>query len=79
MSDSGSAYGLWGLVVLNSVVFIAFAATFFKPATGRDWRSLGMYSAFIVTLFRAWRKGGRAPNRGRAMLSTGQTRSGERP
>jgi protein-S-isoprenylcysteine O-methyltransferase Ste14 len=51
MSDSGSAYGLWGLVVLNSVVFIAFAATFFKPATGRDWRSLGMYSAFIVALF----------------------------
>ena len=46
-----SDYGLWGLVVLNSVVFIAFAYSFFKPATLRDWRSFGAYSAFIVALF----------------------------
>jgi protein-S-isoprenylcysteine O-methyltransferase Ste14 len=51
MSDSGAAYGLWGLVAINSVVFIAFAASFFKPATARDWRTLGMFSAFIVALF----------------------------
>jgi protein-S-isoprenylcysteine O-methyltransferase Ste14 len=44
-------YGLWGLAIANSIVFIFFAWTFFKPATGRDWRSLGMYSAFIVALF----------------------------
>lgn len=51
MTDGGAAYGLWGLVLINSVVFIAFAASFFKPASGRDWRSLGMYSAFVVALF----------------------------
>ena len=50
MSDGG-AYGLWGLAAINSVVFIFFAASFFKPVNARDWRSLGMYSAFIVALF----------------------------
>lgn len=51
MSEASPAYGLWSLVLINSVVFIFFAASFFKPRTGRDWRSLGMYSAFIVALF----------------------------
>jgi protein-S-isoprenylcysteine O-methyltransferase Ste14 len=45
------AYGLWGLVLLNSLVFIAFAFSFFKPATSRDRRVFGTYSAFIVALF----------------------------
>lgn len=45
------AYGLWGLVILNSLVFIAFAFSFFKPNTSRDWRVFGTYSAFIVALF----------------------------
>jgi protein-S-isoprenylcysteine O-methyltransferase Ste14 len=51
MSESSSAYGLWGLVVLNSAVFILFAFSFFKPQTGRDWRSFGAFSAFLVALF----------------------------
>jgi protein-S-isoprenylcysteine O-methyltransferase Ste14 len=46
-----SAYGLWSLVIVNSVVFILFAYTFFKPRTGRDWRSFGAFSAFLVALF----------------------------
>jgi methanethiol S-methyltransferase len=46
-----SAYGLWTLAVINSVVFILFAFSFFKPRTGRDWRSFGAFSAFIVALF----------------------------
>ena len=29
MTDASSDYGLWGLVVLNSVIFIFFAFTFF--------------------------------------------------
>jgi protein-S-isoprenylcysteine O-methyltransferase Ste14 len=45
------AYGLWSLVVLNSVLFIFFAFTFFKPNTARDWRSFGAFSAFLVALF----------------------------
>ena len=45
------AYGLWGLVILNSAVFIAFAFTFFRFETRRDWRSFGAFSAFVVALF----------------------------
>jgi hypothetical protein len=51
MSGSEEAYGLWSLVALNSAVFIAFAFSFFKPSTPRDWRSFGAFSAFIVALF----------------------------
>jgi protein-S-isoprenylcysteine O-methyltransferase Ste14 len=51
MNPEQSAYGLWGLVILNSVVFILFAFSFFKPRTKRDWRSFGAFSAFLVALF----------------------------
>lgn len=51
MSDAAPAYGLWSLVIVNSVIFIFFAYSFFKPQTGRDWRSFGAFSAFIVALF----------------------------
>lgn len=46
-----ASYGLWTLVVLNSVIFIGFALSFFKPTTRRDWRSFGAFSAFLVALF----------------------------
>lgn len=49
--DSGNAYGLWWLVIVNSAVFIFFAFSFTKPRTRADWRGLGAYSAFIVALF----------------------------
>ncbi len=45
------AYGLWPLVIINSLVFIIFAFSFTKPSTARDWRSFGAFSAFIVALF----------------------------
>lgn len=45
------AYGLWGLVIVNSVLFIGFAFSFFKPQTKTDWRTFGTFSAFIVALF----------------------------
>jgi len=51
MPDNGSDYGLWSLVVLNSAIFVAFAFSFFKPSTTRDWRSFGAFSAFLVALF----------------------------
>lgn len=50
MSDT-SAYGLWSLVIINSVVFIVFATSFTRLETKRDWRSLGAFSAFVVALF----------------------------
>lgn len=46
-----SAYGLWTLVILNSAIFIIFAFSFTKPKTITDWRSLGVFSAFILALF----------------------------
>ncbi len=52
--DSGCglpAYGLWWLVGLNTAVFVIFAFSFTRPRTSRDWRSFGMFSAFIVALF----------------------------
>lgn len=51
MHESTSAYGLWTLVVINSLIFIIFAFSFTKPDTPRDWRSFGAFSAFIVALF----------------------------
>ncbi|MDX8450681.1 methyltransferase family protein [Mesorhizobium captivum] len=51
MSADTQAYGLWSLVIVNSAVFILFAYSFFKPATTRDWRSFGAFSAFLVALF----------------------------
>ena len=51
MTNEAPAYGLWGLVIINSVVFILFAYSFFKPQTARDWRSFSAFSAFLVALF----------------------------
>lgn len=51
MEPASPSYGLWGLVVLNSAIFILFAFSFFKPKTRRDWTSFGMFSAFLVALF----------------------------
>lgn len=45
------AYNLWPLVIISSAIFIIFAFSFAKPKTPRDWRSFGMFSAFIVALF----------------------------
>lgn len=51
MNAVAPAYGLWSLVILNSLVFIVFLYSFAKPQTKRDWRSLGALSAFVVALF----------------------------
>ncbi len=46
-----AAYGLWSLVIINSLVLIIFAFSFAKPQSLRDWRSFGAFSAFLVALF----------------------------
>jgi hypothetical protein len=51
MNASAPSYGLWLLVIINSVIFIFFAFSFTKPRTARDWRSFGAFSAFLVALF----------------------------
>ncbi len=49
--DNDASYGMWWLVLVNSLFFILFALSFTRPRGGRDWRSLGAFSAFIVALF----------------------------
>jgi hypothetical protein len=51
VSHDAPAYGLWGMVVVNSAVFLIFAFSFTRPRTARDWRSFGAFSAFVVALF----------------------------
>ena len=51
MNEPSSAYGLWSLVIINSLILIIFAFSFTKPKTSRDWRSFGAFSAFIAALF----------------------------
>ena len=49
--STSPAYGLWPLVIINSLLFIMFAFSFSKPQSKRDWRSFGAFSAFIIALF----------------------------
>ncbi|MBZ0090588.1 MAG: isoprenylcysteine carboxylmethyltransferase family protein [Thermoanaerobaculia bacterium] len=49
--NSHYEYGYWPLVVINAGIFIAFAFAYFRPKTRTDWRTLGMFSAFLVALF----------------------------
>jgi protein-S-isoprenylcysteine O-methyltransferase Ste14 len=45
------AYGLWGSVLFNILVFGFFTFAAFKPTKKRDWRTLGAFTAFMVALF----------------------------
>ena len=51
MSTSIPGYGLWALAAINAAFFIFFAWSVYTPLNGRDWRGLGIFSAFIVALF----------------------------
>jgi protein-S-isoprenylcysteine O-methyltransferase Ste14 len=51
MTETAPAYGLWSLVIINSLVFLLFAFSFARPQSKRDWRSFGAFTAFIVALF----------------------------
>jgi len=45
------AYGLWGVAVVNALVFVVFAFSFGRPRTAPEWRTFGGFTAFIVALF----------------------------
>ncbi len=51
MNSMAPAYGLWSLVIINSLVVITSPSAFAKPQSPRDWRSFGAFSAFLVALF----------------------------
>jgi protein-S-isoprenylcysteine O-methyltransferase Ste14 len=51
LENSMEAYGLWPEVIVNTVIVLAFALSFFRPRTRRDWRTFGAFSAFVIALF----------------------------
>lgn len=44
-------YGNWLVVLFSVVLFTVFFLSFVKPVRKGDWRNLGLYEAFIVSLF----------------------------
>ncbi len=44
-------YGLWGMVAFNVAIFSAFVIGLLRPRRNVEWRSLGVFSGFIVALF----------------------------
>ena len=44
-------YGLWTVVILNVGLFGLFVLSFLRPKLKREWRSLGVFTAFLVALF----------------------------
>lgn len=45
------AYGKWGATLLSIGLFSFFVLSFLTPLKKRDWRTLGIYEAFIIALF----------------------------
>jgi len=44
-------YGLWTMVVINVAIFGGFVFSYLRPTKKVEWRSLGVFAAFIVALF----------------------------
>jgi protein-S-isoprenylcysteine O-methyltransferase Ste14 len=44
-------YGQWDLVIIHAAIMLFFVVSFFQPRTKRDWRTFGVFSAFLIALF----------------------------
>ena len=44
-------YGLWIMVAFNVLLFGGFAVGFIRPTKKYEWRTMGVFLAFIVGLF----------------------------
>lgn len=44
-------YGLWSMVLFNVVLFGVFVIGFLRPKKKYEWRTLGVFAAFIVAIF----------------------------
>ncbi len=49
--DIPFGYGFWSLVVVNAAIFVLLALSFLTPVRRREWRSFGVFTAFVVALF----------------------------
>jgi len=45
------AYGLWGVVAFNVIFVLAFAVSYLAPKRRVEWRSMGVFVAWVVALF----------------------------
>ncbi|MBE0481589.1 MAG: isoprenylcysteine carboxylmethyltransferase family protein, partial [Dehalococcoidia bacterium] len=45
------AYGMWPVVLIHVAIFIFFVLSFLKPRKRWEWRSMGVFSAFVIALF----------------------------
>jgi len=50
-SMSNFDYGMWPIVLLNVGFILAFAISFLAPRRRVEWRSLGVFAAWLVALF----------------------------
>ncbi|MCX9082845.1 MAG: isoprenylcysteine carboxylmethyltransferase family protein [Candidatus Methanoperedens sp.] len=48
---TGYAYGNWGATLLSIGIFSVFVLSFLTPLKKQNWRTLGIYEAFIIALF----------------------------
>ncbi|MFZ3169993.1 MAG: isoprenylcysteine carboxylmethyltransferase family protein [Candidatus Methanoperedens sp.] len=48
---TGYAYGNWGATLLSVGIFSVFVLSFLTPLKKQNWRTLGIYEAFIIALF----------------------------
>lgn len=49
--ESTYDYGLWSIVAFNVLLFGGFAISFIRPSKKHEWRTMGVFLAFIVALF----------------------------
>jgi hypothetical protein len=48
---TGYAYGNWGATLFSVGIFSVFVLSFLTPLKKQNWRTLGIYEAFIIALF----------------------------
>lgn len=48
---TGFAYGNWAATLLSIGIFSFFVLSFLTPLKKQNWRTLGIYEAFIIALF----------------------------
>ncbi len=48
---TGYAYGNWAATLLSIGIFSVFVFSFLTPLKKQNWRTLGIYEAFIIALF----------------------------
>ena len=52
MNDSSNFdYGMWPAAILSAGLIFFFIGSYMLPTRRREWRSMGLFAAWIVALF----------------------------